>query len=176
VISGVGDVILIIARSRGMERDLTVVAAELNDVQMRDLYGTMDLYVNFSEWEGFCIPVVEAMACGVPVASLPIQGPDEILPYRELRLPVGRILQEGESTLIHADTKKAAELLVGALKNRDLRRRLGERGVREARERYDIRKVSKQWEELIDRYSGHRCSGHRYGGSGISPVRQKPGA
>ena len=176
VISAAGDDIVAIARSHGMERNLTVLAAELSDAQMRDLYGTMDLYVNFSEWEGFCIPVVEAMACGVPVASLPIQGPGEILPYPELRLPAGRTLQEGGTTLIHADTEKAAELLSEVLENRTLRRRLGERGIREARERYDIRDVAGQWEELIDRNNGHRCSGQRYSGSGVSPVRQKPGA
>jgi glycosyltransferase involved in cell wall biosynthesis len=163
VVSADGDDILAIARSHGMERNLTVIATELSDAQMRNLYGTMDLYVNCSEWEGFCIPVVEAMACGVPVASLPIQGPGEIIPYPELRLPVGRTLQERGSTLIHADTEKTAELLVEVLKNRTMRRKLGERGVREARKRYDIRNIAGQWEELINRY-------------GVSPARQKPGA
>jgi hypothetical protein len=44
-----------------------------------------------------------------------------------------------------------------------MRRKLGERGVREARKRYDIRNIAGQWEELINRY-------------GVSPARQKPGA
>jgi glycosyltransferase involved in cell wall biosynthesis len=149
-----------------MERNLTVLTAELSDEQMRDLYRTMDLYINLSEWEGFCIPVVEAMACGIPVASLPTQGPGEILPYHELFMPIGRTLQESGSTLVHADRKKAAELLAEVLQNRVLMRRLGARGLREARERYDIRIVARQWGELID-----RCRGRQF-----SPVGQRPGA
>ena len=37
-----------------------------DDDRMRFLYNAMDCLVNPSQWEGFCLPVVEAAACGVP--------------------------------------------------------------------------------------------------------------
>jgi glycosyltransferase involved in cell wall biosynthesis len=166
IVSTAGDDLGAIARSHAMGDNLTVLTGELHDEQMRDLYWTMDLYVNQSEWEGFCIPVVEAMACGVPVACLPIQGPGEIVPYGDLHIPIHRTLREGGSFLAHADTLKAADLLLQALEDSALLKRLREEGLREYRERYDIRTVARQWKELISRRTG----------TGVSPARQRPDA
>jgi glycosyltransferase involved in cell wall biosynthesis len=166
VVSADGDDLGSIARSHAMGENLTVLTGELSDEQMRDLYGTMDLYVNQSEWEGFCIPVVEAMACGVPVASLALQGPGEIVPYGDLRIPVCRTLREGGSFLARADTLKAADLFLKVLEDPVLVKRLREEGVHEARERYDIRTVAGQWKKLIGLHTGRD----------ISPARRRPGA
>ncbi|KPJ89241.1 MAG: hypothetical protein AMS17_02790 [Spirochaetes bacterium DG_61] len=125
------------------------ITQELSDDEMNDLYNVMDLYLNLSEWEGFCIPVIEAMACSVPVASPQIQGPGEILPYREMFIKGGTVEQEGERSLFLADPKEAAEILVKALEHRTLLQQLGERGRREAEQKYDIRIVVQRWEELI---------------------------
>jgi len=37
--------------------------------QLHRLYNSSDVYVTSSLHEGFCIPVIEAMACGVPVVG-----------------------------------------------------------------------------------------------------------
>jgi len=41
----------------------------LPDFEMAKLYSTFDLFLNASRREGFCLPVLEAQACGVPVIA-----------------------------------------------------------------------------------------------------------
>jgi glycosyltransferase involved in cell wall biosynthesis len=41
----------------------------LPDEELADAYRAADVLVMPSRWEGFCIPVIEAMACGVPVVA-----------------------------------------------------------------------------------------------------------
>ncbi len=43
------------------------------------LYGDADLFVSMSEHEGFCMPIVEAMAAGMPVAAYAASAVPEIL-------------------------------------------------------------------------------------------------
>jgi len=149
VVSGDGTDIMSIARKHGLTGQLTVITGNLSDDEMRALYGIMDVYLNLSEWEGFCIPVVEAMACGVPVASLPGQGPGEIVPYTDLRIPVHRTSLEGGSTLTNADPRKAAEILYEMLHHLERLGRLRDIGVEESRTKYDIRTVTSLWIDLI---------------------------
>src|SRR5207248_6724789 len=42
---------------------------QVSDDQLRDAYRSADLLVIPSRHEGFCIPVIEAMACGLPVLA-----------------------------------------------------------------------------------------------------------
>ncbi|MFW6139427.1 MAG: glycosyltransferase family 4 protein, partial [Spirochaetota bacterium] len=60
-----------------------LVTDQLSCRQMAELYNRMDVYVHLAEWEGFGIPAAEAMACGVPVITHPVQGPGELIPYPE---------------------------------------------------------------------------------------------
>jgi glycosyltransferase involved in cell wall biosynthesis len=130
---------------------VSLVIEERSEAQMAALYNLMDLYLNLSEWEGFCIPVVEAMACGVPVVTHPIQGPGEILPYRESLVPGSRPRKEGSSLLLEADPLEAAGTLWSLAEQPELRERLGFRGREEAASRYDVRLVAAKWETLLHR-------------------------
>jgi glycosyltransferase involved in cell wall biosynthesis len=53
----------------------------ISEDEMPILYNSADVFLNTSEYEGFCLPVLEAMSCGIPVvasnkASIPeIVGP-----------------------------------------------------------------------------------------------------
>jgi glycosyltransferase involved in cell wall biosynthesis len=42
----------------------------VSDAALAAYYASADIFVCASEHEGFCVPVVEAMACGVPVVAL----------------------------------------------------------------------------------------------------------
>jgi len=137
------------AERLGVRDSVRFITQELDEKRMNDLYNAFDLYVNLSEWEGFCIPVIEAMACGIPVASPPIQGPGEILPYRDLSIEKGTLEREGERSLFHADPRGAAELLLEASRRPVFLRELGERGRLEARNRYNIHHVVQLWIELV---------------------------
>ncbi|MFC1781837.1 glycosyltransferase, partial [Planctomycetota bacterium] len=55
---------------------------DLNTREMRDLYYDADVYINSAWYEGFGLPTIEAMACGVPVIQVDNQGLDGIVKDR----------------------------------------------------------------------------------------------
>jgi glycosyltransferase involved in cell wall biosynthesis len=42
-------------------------------------YANADVFVFPSQWETFGIVMIEAMACGTPVAAYPCQGPEDVV-------------------------------------------------------------------------------------------------
>jgi glycosyltransferase involved in cell wall biosynthesis len=61
-------------RCLGRARELGVldrlhILGPRSGVQLRDAYRSADVLVSPSQWESFCIPVAEAMACGLPVVA-----------------------------------------------------------------------------------------------------------
>ncbi len=139
------------ARRAGIEARTRLLTEPLPAADLARLYGRMDVYLNLSEWEGFCLPVAEAMACGVPVVCLPGQGPGEIVPYRELRVDRFTEAREGGAVLLQADPQAAADALLAAARRPDLLDRLSARGRLEAERRYDIRRVARLWARRIAR-------------------------
>ncbi len=57
-----------LARQKGIERDVLFLGT-IEHGELQQYYNLADVYVTSSLHEGFCIPVVEAMACGVPVIA-----------------------------------------------------------------------------------------------------------
>ena len=49
--------------------DVVVFAGSVGDEELAGLYSSADVFVCLSEHEGFCVPLVEAMAAGVPVVA-----------------------------------------------------------------------------------------------------------
>lgn len=47
--------------------------------KLKDLYAKCDVWLSSSVREGFCLPVIEAMACRCPVISTRAGGPDDII-------------------------------------------------------------------------------------------------
>ncbi len=138
-----------LSRRAGVHRQVSIITGELSDEEMRSVYGSMDIYLNLSEWEGFCIPVVEAMACGIPVACLQAQGPGEIVPYGDLFIHGSRYVDEGGTVLREADVSNAADVVQNAAHEPAMLEDLGRSGAQEARRRYDIRAVTRQWLRLM---------------------------
>jgi glycosyltransferase involved in cell wall biosynthesis len=48
-------------------------------VELGDYYRMADVFVFPSRWETFGIVMIEAMACGTPVAAFPVQGPLDVV-------------------------------------------------------------------------------------------------
>ena len=142
------DLPALIARE-GISDRVEVIAGQRSDQELVELYNLMDLYLNLSEWEGFCIPVIEAMACGVPVVSLPIQGPGEILPYRDTLVPGSLVQEEGGSLLYEADPGEVCRVLLEIAEQGELRRQLIGRGRVEAESSYDIQRIVESWEAVL---------------------------
>jgi glycosyltransferase involved in cell wall biosynthesis len=142
------DLPALIGREKVEDR-IQLILGDLTDRQMAALYNRMDLYLNLSEWEGFCIPVIEAMACAVPVLSPPIQGPGEILPYSESLVADGTFREEEGAQLYQADPEAVCRVVKALAADRGLRERLGRAGREAVRSRYDLKRVAEQWERVL---------------------------
>jgi glycosyltransferase involved in cell wall biosynthesis len=140
------------AREHGVLEAVKFITDDLSESRMRALYGAMDIYVNLSEWEGFCIPVIEAMACSVPVATQPIQGPAELVPYQDLTIPESSIHKEEGRVFLHARPEAVAGFLSEVSAKPALLKTLGAEGRKAALSKYDIRIVAGQWEKLFNKY------------------------
>jgi glycosyltransferase involved in cell wall biosynthesis len=149
VMSMEGEDLDLLAKHHGVASKVRVVTEEMTGQQMCMLYNAMDVYLNLSEWEGFCIPVIEAMSCGVPIVTHPVQGPGEIVPYDELKVMGSRKEYEGKTMLLLADPDQAAQTLCRAASAPLLLKKLGVLGLEEAKEKYDIRTVAHRWKKLF---------------------------
>ncbi len=140
-----------LARRSGAAGRVRLLCETLPDAALARLYGALDVYAHAAEWEGFCVPVAEAMACGVPVAAARTQGPGEIVPYGEGLVEEGEWVDEGGSRLFHVSPPALAAAIerVAALGARP-----GREGREEAVGRFDVRVVAGQWLELLDADSG----------------------
>jgi glycosyltransferase involved in cell wall biosynthesis len=126
-----------------------IITRDLTPAEMRELYNVMDLYVNVSEWEGFCIPIIEAMACGIPVVTQPVQGPGEIVPYDELIIHDSTVCKEKGRSLYYADSQKIVEILAKAAHAPGFLKDLGTLGRKETEKKYDMRIIAGLWSSLI---------------------------
>ena len=139
-----------LARQYQVQHNIHIYTREMNAQDLCPLYGCMDIYLNLSEWEGFCIPIVEALACGIPASCPPLQGPGEIVPYEELSIQGYRQFDEEGALLCEADPKEAAKVVLHAVEKPVMLEELGRLGMGEAQKRFDIQEVSRQWLELLE--------------------------
>ncbi len=139
-----------LARRHGVADRVRVLTDPLPQTALARLYAAMDVYAHAAEWEGFCLPVVEAMACGVPVVAADTQGPGETVPYREGLVDVGQWIEdEGGSRLFHVSPAALAAAIERLAGDPALRERLGSLGRAEAVHRFDVRVVAGRWLALI---------------------------
>lgn len=148
-ISREGTDLCILVRRFGIADRVRVLTDELSAVRMRELYGALDLFVNLSEWEGFGLPVAEAMACGLPVVTHRVQGPGELAPCAELVAEDSLAHEEGGSRLLEARPPTVAGLLARAADDPELRRKASELSLREARSRFELQGIVERWRSLI---------------------------
>ena len=118
-------------------------------------YNRADLYVHTAEWEGFGLPAVEAMACGLPVITHTGQGPGETVPYAgDLGIETSAEA-DGETLLTFADPRSVAETVVslwrggGDAAGKSALRGMSAAGRRAAVDTFDITSVARRWLDLI---------------------------
>jgi len=64
--------------------------------ELAEYYANADVFVFPSRWETFGIVMIEAMACGTPVAAYPVQGPKDVVDQG-----VTGYLEEDLATAVH---------------------------------------------------------------------------
>ncbi len=140
----------LIASRLGIAERTILIEGDWDADRMAELFRLFDLFVNVSEWEGFGIPVVEAMASGVPVVTHQVQGPAEILPYHDFVSSAGASSTEEGVLLVDADAADVARLLTAAYRNPELRSVRAREGRAAALAQYDMRRVAARWIDLIE--------------------------
>jgi glycosyltransferase involved in cell wall biosynthesis len=104
----------------GLQQDV-IFTGHVPDSDLSTLYNGSDLFVYPSKYEGFGIPLLEAMACGVPVVSNNVSSMPEVV---------------GDAGILTNcdDVSTLADTIHGVLDNGDLRRSLRERGLARVRQ------------------------------------------
>lgn len=101
-----------------------------SDAQMPGVLASHSVFVSTSRHEGFGLPRLEAMACGVPVVTTPDGGSDEYC-------------VDGENCFVSDDLEYLAEKTIEIVSDPGIHARLSQAGVETAR-RY-------RWDDVISR-------------------------
>lgn len=113
---------------------------KVNDRELKSLYAASHVYLHFSEHEGFCVPLIEAQAVGLPVVCARSGATAETLGPQQL---IGPIPQSGDDFVFYA------RLMDEVLNNALLRQHLIEQGLRNASERFLREIVECRFDEAI---------------------------
>ncbi|QCS41237.1 glycosyltransferase family 4 protein [Natrinema versiforme] len=105
--------------------------SEISYERMVDLYGTADVAVVPSIYEGFGLPAGEALSCGVPVVATTGGGLPEVVG------DAGVLVEPGDADAL-------AEAIRDLLADDERRRRLGERGRERIVEEFDWERAARE--------------------------------
>jgi glycosyltransferase involved in cell wall biosynthesis len=125
------------AASAGIARDELVLTGRVSDPALGALYRACTLFVYPSFYEGFGLPIIEAMSCGAPVAaSVTTTGPE--------------VLGDLEGTFEPHDPDSIAACLAAILTSDDAMDRLRARSRRRVAE-YTWKRVAEESLEAYER-------------------------
>jgi len=126
-----------LVREKGLE-DIVHFPGTQNDVSR--LIACADIYMLLSSHESFGLTALEAMSCGVPVLGTSGSGMDEFI-------------GDGDAGLLYevGDIEGMIEGCVRILKDRELAKKMGERGRRRVVEQYSEDKVIGRYLDLYRR-------------------------
>jgi glycosyltransferase involved in cell wall biosynthesis len=119
------------------------LSAHRSSAEMAELYRACDVFVSSYRGEGFCLPALEAMACGKPVIVTQGGATDDFVSdavgWRipaTLRSTGGTVFNvplDGEAELFEPDVDALAELLRTAFRDEAARQSRGDAGAEAAR-------------------------------------------
>jgi glycosyltransferase involved in cell wall biosynthesis len=106
-----------------------------------------DLFAMSSVTEGLGTSLLDAMACARPIVATTAGG-------------IPEIIEDGVNGLLAPprDSHALADAIVRALKNSDLRRRLGDAGFARVRERFTVERMVQQTADVYARVTASRAS------------------
>lgn len=129
-----------LAESLEIAEKINFMGAIAND-KVPDAMHKMDIFALSSERESFGVSIIEAMACGLPVAATAAEGFVEVVEDNV----TGYIVPKN-------DYEKLAEKLIDLVNDADLRKKMGHSGRKRALELYDWEKNVSQMEEIYNKF------------------------
>lgn len=135
-----------LATQAGLSDDELVLTGYVSDEDLTALYSLATLFVFPSRYEGFGLPVLEAMACGAPTIGSNTTSVPEVIGW-------------DEATFDPGSPQSIADKIAQVLSNEDLRLQLGRHGVQQAaRFSWDVsaRRVIAEFERRHSSGSGVR--------------------
>ncbi len=123
----------------GLGGEGVTLAGGLSQADLNAAYASADVLLSASEHEGFCVPLLEAFAFGLPVVARPAGGMSEV--------GADAVLWAGEEPF---DPAVAAELLHAAISDSELRAELAARG-RARQEEYAPERVTERIVDFTER-------------------------
>jgi glycosyltransferase involved in cell wall biosynthesis len=129
--------LLELAAERGVAGHVEFLG-RLGDDELQALYRSVDVYAFPSRYEGFGLPVLEAMAAGCPVVTTDIPVIDELVRH-----------DENGWLVRYNDASALAEGICAVLENPALRARLVAGGLRTIREQFSEGRLVAQIEDVF---------------------------
>lgn len=134
----------------GLAADELILTGYVTENELRSLYRDATLFVFPSKHEGFGLPALEAMACGAPVIGA-----------NNTSIP--EVIGNGEALFDASSPQSIADKMAQALQDEQMRNRLRERGIGQAK-RFS-------WDATAKRAIGALEELVRHEGASTGPVR-----
>jgi glycosyltransferase involved in cell wall biosynthesis len=131
-------------------RDRVRLVGFVDDDDLPGLYSAADLFVFPSLYEGFGLPLLEAMACGTPVISSNASSLPEVVQDQDGMMPGTASASPAAVLLSPRDEPAWSEAMLRLLEDDEARRRLVEAGFAQSA-RFSWRATARQLADLYHR-------------------------
>lgn len=123
-------------RELGLEQNVKLVGA-VSQEDLLSYYQLCDLYLQPSLEEGFCITMLEAMACGKPVIGTPVGE-------------IPKLITESKAGILMSDSSPAeiSRAVIELLANKEVRQKFGQRAREYVTASYGWEAVARQTADL----------------------------
>jgi len=115
------------------------------------LYSAIDIFTLPTRGEGFGLPILEAMSCGLPVVATDYSAHPEWCRGSSMLVPPVALVSEPLTNIRRAviDMNKYVESLIILVESKKEREKLGKLARTQA-EKMDWKIINSQWEKMID--------------------------
>lgn len=121
---------------------------------LNELYNLMDVFLLSTSGEGFGIPIIESLACKVPVVATDYTTTPELVTDHKAGLGVkiaGEITGSWNVERAVMDIDECAKKLTRLYNEPKELKKMGENGLKAVKKYYSYDVVMKQWEELFNK-------------------------